>query len=207
MSQPAKSFSIWDTKMITYIGINGRNDIPRFLNEEGLTGLGVEIGTHLGEYANLILNTWRGTLYCIDPWQDAPDYEAQIPLLWGGSDRAEHKRKAEERFRPYIARDRCRIMALTSQDAVQFFQNNSLDFVYVDGNHQMEHVLNDLQWWWPKLRSGGYMFGHDFVCPGETYGWAGHIQPAVTTFCMNYGVDYSLIPEGNLPWSFAIRKP
>lgn len=194
--------------MITYIGINGRNDIPRFLNEEGLTGLGVEIGTHIGDYALTILNTWRGTLYCVDPWDNLPDYESQLPYLAGGTDQRANKKKAEERLWPYIARDRCRTLALTSQDAVQFFQNDSLDFVYVDGNHLMEHVLNDLQWWWPKLRSGSYMFGHDFLCPGETnHGWGLHIQPAVTTFCMNYGVDYSLIPEGNLPWSFAIRKP
>ena len=111
--------------MITHIGINGRDDIPRFLNEEKLTGVGVEIGTHRGDYALTILNTWRGTLYCIDPWDNYDD--VQVSYLSGGTDRKEHKAEADRKLMPYMLNDRCRMLALTSQDAVQFFSDESLD--------------------------------------------------------------------------------
>lgn len=194
--------------MITYIGINGRKDIPRFLNEEGLKGVGVEIGTHLGEYAEHILRHWHGQkLICVDPWEEAIDYDDQIPLLWGGSDRLVHRLHAESRLSAYVHHGKCKIWQTTSDQATRNFQNDTLDFVYIDGNHKFGHVLADLQLWWRCIKPGGYIFGHDIVCPGEI-GWAAHIQPAVMMFTRIFEVDYSLIPESDpLPWSYAIRKP
>lgn len=193
--------------MLVYEGIHGRYDIPRFLNEANLKGIGVEIGTHLGEYAEHLLCKWQGTLFCVDPWENAIDYESQIHLLWGGSDRVKHRHEAEDRLRPYTKANRCVIMPVNSEEALQSFDDNSLDFVYIDGNHEYKHILNDLNWWYPKLHKGGFLFGHDIICPGETYGWAAHIQPAVMRFCNIHSLDIALIPEGHLPWSFAIRKP
>lgn len=195
--------------MITYIGISGRNDIPRFLNEEGLMGEGVEIGTHRGIYAEFILNNWRGRmLHCVDPWQDSPEYEDQVMHLTGGPDQSDAKREAYNRlhFNP-----RCRILPYTSADSVQFFDDASLDFVYIDGNHKLDFVLQDLTLWYPKVKPGGYVFGHDIICPGEVSGkpnggWGAEIQPAVMTFTMLNSLDFSIIPDGTEPWSFAIRK-
>lgn len=196
--------------MITYIGISGRNDIPRFLNEEGLTGEGVEIGTHRGVYAEFILNNWRGRrLNCVDPWEESPAYADQVQHLTGGPDQIDAKREAHNRL---FHNPRCRILPYTSANSVQFFDDNSLDFVYIDGNHKLDFIMEDLTLWYPKVKPGGYVFGHDIVCPGETSdnpngGWGAEIQPAVMTFTMLNLLDFSIIPDGTEPWSFAIRKP
>lgn len=41
------------------------------------------------------------------------------------------------------------------------------DFVYVDARHDYKGVLVDLQAWWPLIRDGGIMAGHDYVFQKE----------------------------------------
>ncbi len=50
----------------------------------------------------------------------------------------------------------------TSLDAVELFEDNSLDFVFIDGEHTSTMVTSELDAYWPKLRDGGIMSGHDF---------------------------------------------
>ncbi|CAJ1379483.1 unnamed protein product [Effrenium voratum] len=54
------------------------------------------------------------------------------------------------------------IHAAASVDASRRIVAASLDLVFVDGAHDYESVLQDLKAWWPKLRAGGIMAGHDF---------------------------------------------
>ena len=50
-----------------------RDRFPAWLNENGLTGNGVEIGTYRGEYAEHLLTHWNGArLMCVDPWASLP---------------------------------------------------------------------------------------------------------------------------------------
>jgi hypothetical protein len=37
-----------------------------------------------------------------------------------------------------------------------------VDFVYIDGNHGYRAVSEDIRAWWPKIRPGGVLGGHDF---------------------------------------------
>ena len=77
-----------------------------------------------------------------------------------------------------------------STDAVKNFENSSLDYVYIDARseaqrltmhiaaryvisslvypcrHDFHGVMEDLEAWWPKLRAGGLLAGHDFVPDG-----------------------------------------
>lgn len=47
-----------------------RNDLPKFLQEHNLMGIGVEIGVLRGEFSNFILSNWEGKkLYLIDSWR------------------------------------------------------------------------------------------------------------------------------------------
>lgn len=73
-------------------------------------------------------------------------------------------------------------------DAVQEFDNESLDFVYIDANHEFQAVTNDIAEWSKKVRVGGIVSGHDFtrykrkpVCHVKSVvsGWAysHHIKP------------------------------
>merc|ERR1712048_862566 len=45
----------------------------------------------------------------------------------------------------------------------QHFPDDSLDFVYLDARHDRHSVLMELLAYWPKLRVGGVMAGHDYT--------------------------------------------
>ena len=47
-----------------------------------------------------------------------------------------------------------------SEDAVDDIPEK-LDFVYIDGNHAYEYVKKDIGLYYPKLKKGGVIGGHD----------------------------------------------
>lgn len=53
-----------------------------------------------------------------------------------------------------------------STEASKQFEDNSLDFVFIDASHQYQDVKNDLKHWLPKVKKGGIIAGHDYV-PGH----------------------------------------
>ncbi|MCA9806745.1 MAG: class I SAM-dependent methyltransferase [Cyanobacteria bacterium HKST-UBA06] len=62
-------------------------------------------------------------------------------------------------------------LKMRSAQAAKFFGDNSLDFVYIDGSHEYNDVLEDLNLWYPKVKPGGWFCGHDYVFdefPGVT---------------------------------------
>lgn len=49
-----------------------------------------------------------------------------------------------------------------SWEASEKFLNNSVDFVFIDADHSYESVSKDIECWFPKIKSGGIISGHDF---------------------------------------------
>lgn len=54
------------------------------------------------------------------------------------------------------------LLEVTSEEASKRVQNESLDIVFVDGDHSYTATLRDLELWYPKIRKGGVLSGHDF---------------------------------------------
>jgi predicted O-methyltransferase YrrM len=54
------------------------------------------------------------------------------------------------------------IMEMTSKEASIIIPDGSLDFVFIDANHEYECILEDIKLWTPKVRSGGIVSGHDY---------------------------------------------
>ena len=52
----------------------------------------------------------------------------------------------------------------TSAEAVVEFEDNTLDFVYIDGDHTYEGVKRDILLWLPKIKTDGIIGGHDYRC-------------------------------------------
>lgn len=50
----------------------------------------------------------------------------------------------------------------TSEKAAQCIEDESLDFVYIDGNHTFNFVMQDIILWGKKVRKGGVISGHDW---------------------------------------------
>lgn len=125
--------------------------LPMIVNELGISTM-VEIGVHSGRLTNAILGNCPSVkkYYMIDPWLLPKCKRAYAEAIYN---------------RALIVRNTYRaqahMIARTSLDAVDRFNDASLDFVYIDGNHSHEHVLQDITIWWSKIRSGGHMGGHD----------------------------------------------
>jgi hypothetical protein len=50
---------------------------------------------------------------------------------------------------------------MTSDEASKLYEDESLFFVYIDGNHTYDFVKSDILHWLPKVKKGGYIGGHD----------------------------------------------
>ena len=136
-----------------------RAELGEYLNSRNLLGVGVEIGVFRGEFACQLLETWHGSkLILVDPWSHLSDYLDS----WNGS-----HAEMERNYQITIARlarfeSRTEILRMRSETAVNFVPNKSCDFIYLDANHSYAAVWNDLNLWFPKLRVGGTMSGHDY---------------------------------------------
>lgn len=49
-----------------------------------------------------------------------------------------------------------------SVEAATQFEDNSIDFVYIDAGHNYEAVKSDIQTWLPKVKHGSYIAGDDY---------------------------------------------
>ena len=55
-----------------------------------------------------------------------------------------------------------------SEKAAKLIEDNSLDFAYIDGNHQYEFVKKDIELYYPKVKKGGIVGGDDYTSSPET---------------------------------------
>lgn len=139
--------------------VNRLDLIPMLLNQHCPSGKGVEIGVFKGQFTEHLLDKWAGTLYLVDPWRALDEAE-----YTDSSNHANHDTAyAETMSRISGNEDRAFMIRALSTQAVSLFEDNSLDFVYIDGNHAYEYVKEDIEAWWPKLKKGGVFAGHDYL--------------------------------------------
>lgn len=90
--------------------------------------------------------------------------------------------------------------------ANNILDDNTFDWIYLDSNHFYEHVAKELLAYWPKVKPGGWLCGHDFV----NNEWCG-VKRAVEEFLKNRGLQLSMLTplDGLLDESpsWGIQKP
>lgn len=194
----------------------GRINIATMLNDMGLTGIAVEVGTHRGEFAAALRSRWDGSiLHCVDPWAVMPSYEAQarfLPAIGGDGVNREADMRAARNILDNTGLDYA-LHRMTSREFADRTEPESLDFVFLDGDHEPPVCNEDVFLWWHKLRRGGVLAGHDVVSPMSGRGcedaWDTWIQPAVFQFAAPRGLPIHLVPEEDptQPWSYYLIKP
>lgn len=119
-------------------------------------GVAVEVGTDRGGYAKDICTRKPNVdFYTIDPWlpYNEGDEVKDVAKM------EEIQKEARETLSVY---PNCTIIHDTSMNAVKLFDDNSIDFVFIDGNHEYEAVYEDVVEWTRKVKPGGIVAGHDY---------------------------------------------
>lgn len=131
---------------------NTRKDLADLFGELGYK-YGAEIGVERGLNAKTLFESVPGLkLICVDPWC--------------GFSRSTDDERADRFFKTakkVLQRHDVEWMKMTSMEAVQKVPDLSLDFVYIDGMHDFDHVMMDIICWSRKVRAGGIVSGHDYI--------------------------------------------
>jgi SAM-dependent methyltransferase len=106
--------------------------------------------------------------YCVDTWGgsvDSPWMAIELASKGGSAFPffQENMRKGgvEHLIKP---------VRLNSVQAAGTFEDQSLDFVMIDGAHDYASVRNDVRSWFPKVKPGGVIAGDDVLWPGVVIG-------------------------------------
>jgi hypothetical protein len=124
--------------------------------------VGAEIGVWKGDNAVTMLGMIPHLkLYLIDPWRHLPDYGGKdCPDACNDSDNM--LEFMYQMVKTQVAKyPNAQILRMLSQEALGYVPDGSLDFVYIDANHQKEHVKTDIEGWHKKVKSHGIIAGHD----------------------------------------------
>ena len=167
-------------------GQHGRHSLARMLGDMSCRR-GVEIGTHYGDSALLWLHHSPNLhLTCVDPYVV---YNARLSQ----EERNKAYEEAKEKLKPYNAE----IIRAKSLDVVDDFEDRSLDFVHIDGNHLFDAVMRDLICWAPKVRGSGVVLLHDY----HVF-WQGGVMLAVNAYTQAHRVEPWYVATDKAPTAF-----
>jgi hypothetical protein len=115
----------------------------------------IEVGTHRARNMAVVLQQRPNAFaYFVDPWEDLPQYP-----------NGEGRFQAAKRTMAFAAQ-RTAFIRERSDDAAPMFQDNSVDMVFIDGDHRYEQCRKDIANYIGKVRPGGWLSGHDYHLPG-----------------------------------------
>lgn len=193
--------------------MKNRYEFVQFLNENNCK-VGIEIGSYEANYSNYILSNWKGKLYLVDVWRY---------ISKGEYDDMSNQYNPKQILSSVIDNlsgyeQRAILIRSDSIEATNLFQDESLDFIYIDANHKYKYVYNDMISWYPKLKKGGIFSGHDWIMDyninladsnGDIHVWTYDIvdptktiyagmfgvNKAVMDFCKEYDKDFEITTE------------
>jgi hypothetical protein len=189
--------------------LNKCSDIPYLLQEKGLT-VGAELGVQWGRRSDYFLSIWSScnTFYLVDVWKQQENY--QDPANVPDDQQAQNKAVAQQMMSKFGSK--VVFMHNSTLNASFLIPDQSLDFVFVDARHDYCGTYEDIAAYWPKLKPGGIMAGHDYHSADEISGqdWSlcqnGTRNPsAVNDFAAQNGISVHITLEKE--WKCWIYAP
>jgi hypothetical protein len=150
----------WVQKQIEYTATSSPSGEGLIEPINSLKGelVGVEVGVCLAHtteaYAKGIKNLKK--LYAVDNYPTFVDWDGSD---WNKDRQDLMKKAAQEKMLAY--KDKVEIHHVPSEEFVKTIEDESLDFVFIDGDHSFEAALKDFQNYYPKVKKGGIFGGHD----------------------------------------------
>jgi len=143
-----------------------QNVYTRMVNEFSNGSHFVEVGAFYGKstayMAVEIINSGKNIKFdVVDTWRGSPehqvgawDYQEAMVNDTAFDIFKNNLKPAEGSYNP---------IKMSSLEAANLYPDNSLDMVFIDADHSYEAVKADINAWYPKVKVGGYLCGHDFI--------------------------------------------
>lgn len=144
----------------------------------------IEVGCWLGKSSVYLLEKMKelqsnGFVYFVDTWLGSPTEIIHQKLIKeNGQDYIYNK------FLHNIQKTGCNNYNVIRGDSVEVskkFQDNSIDFIFIDADHTEEAVYNDLKAWYPKVKNNCDIMGHDIDY--------NPVKRAVEKFCLENNIE------------------
>jgi hypothetical protein len=178
-----------------------RNDLARLFAELEFKR-GVEVGVERGLYSKVLLESNKDLyLYCVDPLLVYSGYREHVTqskmdeFHFEVYDRLDQAGGSPRRFSFY--RD-------FSMEVVHDFADNSIDFVYIDGNHDFKHTTEDIAEWGKKVKKGGIVAGHDFN-RNKKKDYHCHVKDVVQGWTYAYDIKPYFVTSDKSPSWFWVK--
>ena len=123
----------------------------------------VEVGVQKGILAKKSLDIWKScTEYkLVDLWGKEEGYDE--PGTDTAADKDANLAQARSRMKKWVEIDKVEFFVMRSTDAAKLLSDNHFDYIYLDARHDYCAVKEDIAHYWPKLRPGGILGGHDYI--------------------------------------------
>jgi hypothetical protein len=143
-----------------------RFDWLRCLVRRNQFTIGAEVGCFRGKTTAAILAANpQLEVYAVDLWKYMPDIMGEREKrIRKDQNQDLVKKEFDRRTRNF--RNRITILRGISWEMAKEVTDESLDFVFIDADHDYEPVKKDIQAWVPKVRKGGVICGHDIHLAG-----------------------------------------
>jgi hypothetical protein len=124
----------------------------------------VEVGSFKGRssayMAVEIANSGKDILFdCVDTWQGSEEHQigagAEVKEVVEGTlykTFLKNMKPVHGYYRP---------IKMTSVEAAELYDDESIDFIMIDGAHEFDDVVADIRAFLPKMKNGGVMTGDD----------------------------------------------
>jgi len=137
----------------------------------------VEIGCFAGESTTMFMSSLKiNKLYAVDAWQNGLDKNDITTVQY---DLEDVEKTFDTNMFDWVVDGKVEKVKGNSLEVYDKFSDNSLDFIYIDSCHEYGHVKGELELYWPKVKVGGIIGGHDY---NSCYGG---ITQAVDEFFFN----------------------
>jgi hypothetical protein len=145
---------------------NTRDELLPYLINQYQLSTGVEVGVRDGGFSQHILERVHSNFYLIGIdccWRPLPQYLVSNPNY------------------SYIVK--------YSVDAANLFEDEYFDFIHIDAGHSEKDVYEDMDAWWPKLKSGGFFSGDDYCFCNNPHEGPYGVVNAVENWIINNNIS------------------
>lgn len=192
---------LWDTYAAQQAGLGHVLQIAdrtAMLHMLPKNAIAAEIGVFKGAYSEKILNIAKPAhLHLIDAWPEMPIQSDGEKL--SGPDAYMY---VQNRFRDAIDKNIVTLHRKTSLQAGEEFDDGYFDWIYIDAGHAYEEVRADLNCWYPKIKRGGFITGHDYI--EKT--WYGVVRAVNEFLTQKAAVFIGLTQEDHGSRSWIVKK-